>query len=195
MGDYFSAASYYRNYAENYKAADNREEALFMEAISLREAERPTTASSSPVDRAGHRGPRELHQRATPRPSASQEINDLLAQLRVKQETKAYQAAVLYFDMKQYQAAVQAFERVLQDYPDTDRAEEIRFRIVDVVRPPGRQLRDSPSGASATTSPSTPPDSTSRNTPPASTPAPSPLERSAIASASSSKSSEEYVRY
>ena len=59
------------------------------------------------------------------------DINQLLVELRVKQETKAIEAANLYFDMSQYQSAVQAFERVLQDYPDSDRAQEIRYRIAD----------------------------------------------------------------
>ena len=59
------------------------------------------------------------------------EINALLDDLRVKLETKAFDSARLYYDMTQYQSAVQTFERVLQDYPDSDRAEEIRFRIAD----------------------------------------------------------------
>ena len=128
-GDYFSAASYFRNYAENYKAADNREEALFMEAISYVKQSPDYRLEQESTEKAIEA--LETFINLYPETERLAEINDLLAQLRVKQETKAYQAAVLYFDMKQYQAAVQAFERVLQDYPDTDRAEDIRFRIVD----------------------------------------------------------------
>lgn len=125
--DYFSAASYFRNYAENYKAADNREEALFMEAISYVKQSPDYRLEQSNTEKAIES--LETFITLYPETERLEEINGILDELRVKQETKAYEAAVLYFDMKQYQAAVQAFERVLQDYPDTDRAEEIRFRI------------------------------------------------------------------
>ena len=128
-GDYFLAASYFRNYAENYKAADNREEALFMEAISYVKQSPDYRLEQESTEKAIEALENFINR--YPETERLAEINDLLAQLRVKQETKAYEAAVLYFDMKQYQASVQAFERVLQDYPDTDRAEDIRFRIVD----------------------------------------------------------------
>ena len=127
--DYFSAAAYFRNYAENYKAADNREEALYMEALSYVKQSPDFRLEQSNTDKAIEA--LETFVTLYPETERLTEINNTLDELRVKQETKAYDAARLYFDMKQYQAAVQAFERVLQDYPDTDRAEEIRWRIVE----------------------------------------------------------------
>lgn len=126
-GDYFSAATYFRNYAENYKAADNRGEALYMEAMAY--------VKQSPDFRLDQEATEksiealEAYINLYPDTERLASINDLLDELRVKQETKAYDAADLYFNMKQYQAAVQAFERVLQDYPDSDQTEEIRWRI------------------------------------------------------------------
>ena len=128
-GDYFSSAAYFRNYAENYKAAANRKEALYMEAMSYVKQSPDFRLDQGNTEKAIES--LEIYINLFPDTDQLSEINDLLDQLRVKQETKAYEAARLYFDMKQYQAAVQAFERVLQDYPDSDRAEEIRWRIVE----------------------------------------------------------------
>ena len=128
-GDYFSAAAYFRNYADNYKAADNRQEALYMEALSYVKQSPDFRLEQSNTEKAIEA--LEAFVNLYPETERLDEINGTLDELRVKQETKAYDAARLYFDMKQYQAAVQAFERVLQDYPDTDRAEEIRWRIVE----------------------------------------------------------------
>ncbi len=125
--DYFSAATYFRNYAENYKAADNRGEALYMEAMAYVKQSPDFRLDQEATERAIDA--LEAYINLYPDTERLGEINDLLAELRVKQETKAYDAATLYFDMKQYQAAVQAFERVLQDYPDSDQSEEIRWRI------------------------------------------------------------------
>ncbi len=126
-GDYFSAATYFRNYAENYKAADNRDEALYMEAMSYVKQSPDFRLDQDNTEKAIEA--LEAYINYYPETERLPEINDLLDELRVKQETKAYDAADLYFNMKQYQAAVQAFERVLQDYPDSDQTEEIRWRI------------------------------------------------------------------
>ena len=127
--DYGSAALHFRNYADNYTVAANRGDALYMEAMSYVQLSPDYRLDQGDTERAIA----SLEQYIALYPDTERlgEINALLDRLRVKQETKAVEAAVLYFDMKQYQSAVRAFERVLQDYPDSDRAEELRFRIVE----------------------------------------------------------------
>ena len=126
---YVLASYYFKNYAETYTVSDEREEAQYMEALSY--------VKLSPNYRLDQEYTRKaitaLEQYINTYPDTERlaEINATLDELRVKQETKAFEAAVLYFDMEQYQSAVQAFERVLQDYPDSDRAAEIRYRIAE----------------------------------------------------------------
>lgn len=128
-GQYILSSYYFKNYAETYPVSERRREAQYMEARSY--------VALSPNFRLDQEYTRKaivaLEQYINTYPDTDKvdEINKQLDELRLKQETKAYDAAVLYFDMKQYQSAVQAFERVLQDYPDSDRAQDIRFRIAD----------------------------------------------------------------
>jgi outer membrane protein assembly factor BamD len=43
---------------------------------------------------------------------------------------KAFNQAELYFNLRQYQAAVHSFENLLKDFPESPDAEEVRFMIV-----------------------------------------------------------------
>ena len=127
--DFTTAAAQFRYYADNYKVADNRGEALYKEAMSYVQLSPDFRLDQQDTERAIVA--LEQYINLYPDTERLTQINDILAALRVKQETKAFEAAQLYYDMKQYQSAVQAFERVLQDYPDSDRTEEIRFRIAE----------------------------------------------------------------
>ncbi len=49
--------------------------------------------------------------------------------MRLKQEIKATENGKLYFDLRQYQAAILTFENLLKDFPETDRAEWVRYFI------------------------------------------------------------------
>lgn len=126
---YILSAAYFKNYAETYTVADDRKDAQYMEAMSYVELSPDYRLDQEYTIKAITA----LEQFANtyPQTERMQQINDLLDELRIKLETKEFQAASLYYDMKQYQAAVQSFERVLQDYPDSDRAENIRYRIAD----------------------------------------------------------------
>ena len=57
-------------------------------------------------------------------------MQHLIDELRVKLEKKMYEQAKLYYDLQQYQSATQSFTNVLQEFPDTDNAEDIRYMIV-----------------------------------------------------------------
>jgi len=50
--------------------------------------------------------------------------------MRSKHEDKAYDQGGLYFNLRQYQAAVRTFENLIKDYPDSDESEHVRFLIV-----------------------------------------------------------------
>ena len=59
-----------------------------------------------------------------------QQCNQLIDAMRAKLELKAYKAAELYFDLREYQAAIQSFENVLKDFPDSENVENIRYMVI-----------------------------------------------------------------
>jgi outer membrane protein assembly factor BamD len=50
--------------------------------------------------------------------------------MRKKLEKKAFEEANLYFDLKEYQAAIQTYNNVLKDFPETEDAELISYKII-----------------------------------------------------------------
>jgi len=126
---YILASYYFKNYSETYTVSENRPEAQYMEAMAYVKLSPGFRLDQQYTDKAIL----SLEQYINTYPDTEhlQDINQLLVDLRVKEETKAIEAANLYFDMSQYQSATQSFERVLQDYPDSDRAQELRYRIAD----------------------------------------------------------------
>ncbi|MGB1120799.1 MAG: outer membrane protein assembly factor BamD, partial [Saprospiraceae bacterium] len=56
--------------------------------------------------------------------------NILIDELRAKLEKKAIATADLYYKLREYQAATQSYQNVLQDYPDTRAAAQIRIQIL-----------------------------------------------------------------
>ena len=58
------------------------------------------------------------------------EANKLIDELRLKLETKAFDEAMLYFNLKEYQSATITLNNMLKDFPDSHNAEKIRYFIV-----------------------------------------------------------------
>ncbi|MEL7375457.1 MAG: outer membrane protein assembly factor BamD, partial [Bacteroidota bacterium] len=56
-----------------------------------------------------------------------EESNSLIDEMRSKLELKDFEAAKLYIDLRRYQAAIQSLDNLLKEYPETRRAEQIRF--------------------------------------------------------------------
>lgn len=58
------------------------------------------------------------------------ECNKLIDELRSKLEEKAFTQGQLYYDLSQYQAAVTSFKNMLTEFPESSRAENVRFLIL-----------------------------------------------------------------
>jgi len=58
------------------------------------------------------------------------ECNKHIDELRLKLETKSYQQGKLYYQLEDYNSAMVSFENMLKDFPETKRAEEIRYLII-----------------------------------------------------------------
>ncbi|MEL6141877.1 MAG: outer membrane protein assembly factor BamD, partial [Bacteroidota bacterium] len=49
--------------------------------------------------------------------------------MRAKLELKEFEAAKLYMDLRRYPSAIRSFDNLLIEFPETKRAEEIRYFI------------------------------------------------------------------
>ena len=55
----------------------------------------------------------------------------MIDECRRKLEAKAFDSAILYFDLQQYQSALKSLENILIEFPDTKNLEEVRFKMVE----------------------------------------------------------------
>jgi outer membrane protein assembly factor BamD len=128
LGQYILAAYYFRNFASTYGTSEFREEAEYMAAYSNYQLS-PTFRLDQAESQKAIEG-FQLFVNTYPNSERVELCNRLMDELRLKQELKAYEGAKLYFELREYQAAIQTFENVLIDFPDTKNAEEIRYMIV-----------------------------------------------------------------
>lgn len=129
LGQYILASYYFKNFSTTFGTSPYREEAMFMSAYSnylLSPSFRlDQTYSLQAIDEF------QTFVNTFPNSDRVSECNNLIDELRKKLEKKAIARADLYNDMSRYQAAVQSYEIVLQDYPETQAAEKIRYQMTE----------------------------------------------------------------
>ncbi len=128
LGQHLLAAYYFTNFAQTYGGSRFREETEFMAAYS-----NYLLSPNFRLDQSATVKAIDMFQEfANQYPNSERvpECNRLIDQMRAKLERKAFESAKLYFELKQYQSAVQTFDNVLKDFPETPNGEEIRYLIV-----------------------------------------------------------------
>ena len=128
LEQYILASYYFKNFANTYAASDLREEAEFMSAYSNYQLS-PTFRLDQKYSEEAIDG-FQLFINTFPNSERVAECNRLIDVLRKKLEHKAYESALLYFDLREYQAAIQSFDNVLKDFPDTENGEQIRYMSI-----------------------------------------------------------------
>ena len=128
MHEYILSAFYFANFSSTYPNSELREDADFFAAYS--------NYKLSPIYRLDQQHTEdainefEFFVNRYPASERIEECNVLIDELRSKLEKKAVEAAKLYFDLKQYQSAVQELQNVLYDYPESSEAESIRYLMI-----------------------------------------------------------------
>ena len=122
------AAHYFKQFSNTFTASSYREEADFMSAYAhfqmspkykLEQSE-----TKSAIDEM------QTFVNTYPQSTRVAECNQLIDELRAKLEQKAVENAKLYYNLKQYQAALHTFQNVLTEFPDSKQAEELRYLMV-----------------------------------------------------------------
>ena len=125
MRDYLMAGSEFRNFSELYPYGKHAEEANFMAPmcdyyISYRaELDQETTRNAIEGFT--------LFLNRFPASSRVKEATNYMKELRERLVEKSYLSAKLYYDMKQYKAAVTALNNSLKEFPETGYREEMMY--------------------------------------------------------------------
>ena len=124
-GEYIIASHQFKNFANTFYNSPKKEEMDFMSAYSLYllspSYKLDQTYTMKAIDAF------QLYANTYPNSERIPEINRLIDEMRAKQEEKAFHQGELYYNIGQYQAAVQSFDNMLKDYPGSPRTEEARF--------------------------------------------------------------------
>ena len=127
---YVLASYYFKNFATTYGGSPLREEADFMSAYSNYQLS-PTYRLDQSYSVKAIEGFEEFANRY-PNSERVDEANRLIDEMRAKMERKDFESAKLYMDIERYESALVSFENVLKEYPETKRAEEIRYLMTKV---------------------------------------------------------------
>lgn len=128
LSNYILAASYFQNFANTYLTSPLREEAAYMSAycnyLQSPDYKLDQTFTLKAIDEL------QTFINTYPESKRADKANDLIDELRLKLENKAFHEATLYLDLRQYQAAIVSLQNILKDFPDTKNNEQIRYLIV-----------------------------------------------------------------
>jgi len=125
---YILAAYYFKNFSQTYGASKLREESDFMAAYSNYRLS-PTfrldqSYTATAIDEL------QLFINTYPSSERVQECNNLIDEMRLKLEKKAFEEGKLYLDLRYYQSAMHSFENMLKDFPETINAAQVRYLII-----------------------------------------------------------------
>jgi len=128
QGNYLMAAYNFKNFYTFYPNSDKAEEAMFMVGKCYYQVSPDPELDQSYTEEAINAF--QLFINSYPSSPRVAQANEYIRLLRRKLERKAFDAAKLYFDMGQYQAAALSFENILFEYPDIAEAEYIQYLII-----------------------------------------------------------------
>ena len=128
QGDYLLAAHYFDRFRRNYPRSQFVEQAEFMYAYCYYKSS-PRPQLDQETTRAAIGAFNEFLTRH-PRTSRAPEVKELLDELRAKLVEKAYLSSKLYYDMRDYRAAITALKNSLNKFPDSHHREEQLFMIL-----------------------------------------------------------------
>jgi len=123
--DYLNAENLFKTYLEIYPNSPKAEEVDFMRAYTFYKqspkVELDQTSSLKAI------GMFQTFINTHPKSAKNKEAGAIIDELRGKLEVKDARAAQLYYDLGQFRAAAVAFNALLENYPDSQKAEEYKL--------------------------------------------------------------------
>ncbi len=126
--DYTLAAYYFKRYTNNYPNTPEAEECYYMNAYCLFMNSPTFTLDQTNT----YEALKELQLFTNTYPTSKRipECNELIDKLREKLAAKDFRIAKMYYRMEDYAAAIQCYNNILKEYPETKDKEEILFMII-----------------------------------------------------------------
>lgn len=128
LGEYILASHYFKSFSNTFYNSDKKEEAEYLSAYSNYKLSPNSNLDQSYTLKAIDGFQKFIN--TYPRSTRVDECNKLIDEMRVKLEQKAFDQGKLYYNISQYQSAVKAFSNMLADFPESSRAEEVRYLML-----------------------------------------------------------------
>ena len=125
---YLLSAYYYKNFSTTFPNSEKREEAEFMSAFSNYNISPNPKLDQIATTKAIEDF--QLYINTFPESPRVADANRLIDELRIKLEQKALNEAELYYNLRQYRAAVLSGQNLLKEFPETKNGEYIRYLLV-----------------------------------------------------------------
>ena len=128
QSDYLNAENLFKTYLEIFPNSANAEEMDFMRAYSYyKQSPKPELDQTNTIKAMGMM---QVFINTHPGSERNKKAADIIDICRGKLEIKDYKGAKLYYDMGQYRAAGVAFTTLLNEYPESPKADEYKMMII-----------------------------------------------------------------
>jgi outer membrane protein assembly factor BamD len=126
--DYMNAENLFKTYLEIYPNSPKAEEVDYMRAYTFyRQSPKAELDQSSTIKAIGMM---QTFINTHPGSPRNKEASDIIDASRKKLENKDSKAAQLYYDLGQFRAAAISFNELLNNYPDSDKAQEYKMMSI-----------------------------------------------------------------
>lgn len=126
--DYFNAENLFKTFLEIFPNSSRAEEVDYMRAYSFyKQSPKPALDQTNTIKAMGMM---QTFINMHPGSERNKEANEIIDICRQKLETKDHQSAQLYYDLGQFRAAGVSFTTLLEDYPESQKADEYKLMVI-----------------------------------------------------------------
>lgn len=126
--DYMNAENLFKSFLEIFANSTRAEEVDYMRAYSFYKQSPKVELDQTNTMKA--MGMMQTFINTHPGSLRNKEANEIIDQCRAKLETKEYKSARLYYDLGQFRAAGVTFSTLLENYPESLKADEYKLWVI-----------------------------------------------------------------
>lgn len=126
--DYLNAENLFKTFLEIYPNSSKSEEVDYMRAYTFYKQSPKSELDQTNTIKA--MGMMQTFINTHPGSARNKEASEIIETGRLKLEAKDYQASQLYFDLGQFRAAAVSFNTLLNNYPDSPKAETYKMMTI-----------------------------------------------------------------
>lgn len=128
LEDYMNAENLFKSFLETFPNSTKSEEIDYMRAYSFyKQSPKPELDQTQTIKAIGTM---QVFINTHPGSSRIKEANQIIDECRAKLEIKEFKSAQLYYDMGQFRAAGVAFSALLNNYPESLKADEYKLMVI-----------------------------------------------------------------